>query len=152
LSASTYTGAELKERFTEVLRHYFAFERPVAITEFGCCTYRGRGRCRGQGIRHPRHLRPAKPARHRGSTADTSATKPSRPANSPELLSIFDAAGVDATFVMTFAAPLNLTSDDPLSDLDVASYSLVKSFDSRLGPLGAAHPETPWEHSRLGTT
>jgi hypothetical protein len=69
-----------------------------------------------------------------------------------ELLSIFDAAGVDATFVMTFAAPLNPTSDDPLYDLDMASYSLVKSFGGRLGPLGAAHPEAPWDRHRHGTT
>src|SRR5262249_20979767 len=39
--------------------------------------------------------------------------------------------GVDGTFVMTFAAPLNPTSDDPLHDLDMASYSLVKSFGGR---------------------
>src|SRR2546429_5427794 len=38
---------------------------------------------------------------------------------------------------MTFVAPLNPTSDDPLHDLDMASYSLVKSFGGRLGPLGA---------------
>jgi hypothetical protein len=45
-----------------------------------------------------------------------------------------------------------LESGDPLYDLDMASYSLVKSFGGRLGPLGAAHPEAPWDRSRLGTT
>lgn len=53
---------------------------------------------------------------------------------------------------MTFVAPLNPCSDDPLYDLDMASYSLVKSFGGRLGSLGAAHPEAPWDHSRLSTT
>jgi hypothetical protein len=53
---------------------------------------------------------------------------------------------------MTFVAPLNPTSDDPLYDLDMASYSLVKSFGGRLGPLGAAHPEAPWDSSRRSTT
>ena len=53
---------------------------------------------------------------------------------------------------MTFAAPLNPTSDDPVYDLDMASYSLVKSFGGRLGPLGAAHPGAPWDRSRPGTT
>ncbi len=53
---------------------------------------------------------------------------------------------------MTFVAPLNPTSDEPLYDLDMASYSLVKSFGGRLGPLGAAHPEAPWDRNRLGTT
>jgi hypothetical protein len=64
------------------------------------------------------------------------------------MLSIFDAARVGATFVMTFAAPLNPTSDDPLYDLDMASYSLVKSFGGRLGPLGTAHPDAPWDRHR----
>jgi len=68
------------------------------------------------------------------------------------MLSIFDAARVDGTFVMTFVAPLNPTSDDPLYDLDMASYSLVKSFGGRLGPLGAAHPEAPWDRNCLATT
>ena len=58
---------------------------------------------------------------------------------------------MDATFVMTFVAPLYPTSDDPLYDLDMASYSLVKSFGSRLGPLGVAHPEAPWPRDRRGT-
>jgi hypothetical protein len=67
------------------------------------------------------------------------------------MIRIFDQAGVDATFVMTFVAPLNPTSADPMYDLDMASYSLVKSYGGRLGPLGASHPGSPWERRRLGT-
>ena len=63
--------------------------------------------------------RPAGTARQHGSTAATSATNPRRP-ELTELLSIFDAARADATFVMTFVAPLNPT-DDPLYDLDMAT-------------------------------
>ena len=69
-----------------------------------------------------------------------------------EVIGIFDDAGVDATFVMTFVAPLNPYSDDPMFDLDMASYSLVKSYGSRLGPLGTNHPDAPWERDRFGTT
>ena len=53
---------------------------------------------------------------------------------------------------MTFVAPLNPTSEDPLYDLDMASYSLVKSFRARLGRLGTAHPDAPWARDRHGTT
>jgi hypothetical protein len=45
-----YRGAELKDRFTDVLHRYFAFERPVAITEFGCCTYQGPADAGGRGF------------------------------------------------------------------------------------------------------
>jgi hypothetical protein len=33
----------------------------------------------------------------------------------------------------------------------MASYSLVKSFGGRLGPLGTAHPDAPWDRHRHGT-
>jgi hypothetical protein len=152
VSVDLYRGAQLKDRFTDVLHRYFAFERPVAITEFGCCTYRGAADAGGRGfaiLDISAQDRQSTPPRLNGSYIRDEAEQARE---LTEMLSIFDAAGVDATFVMTFAAPLNPTSDDPLYDLDMASYSLVKSFGSRLGPLGAAHPEAPWDRSRLGTT
>jgi len=152
VSVDLYRGAQLKDRFTDVLHRYFAFERPVAITEFGCCTYRGAADAGGRGfaiLDISAQDRQSTPPRLNGSYIRDEAEQARE---LTEVLSIFDAAGVDATFVMTFAAPLNPTSDDPLYDLDMASYSLVKSFGSRLGPLGAAHPEAPWDRSRLGTT
>jgi hypothetical protein len=68
------------------------------------------------------------------------------------MLTIFGNADVDATFVMTFVTPLNPYSDDPVYDLDMASYSLVKSYGSRLGPLGTTYPQAPWDRDRFGTT
>ena len=65
---------------------------------------------------------------------------------------IFDEAGVDATSVMTFLAPLYPGSNDPMFDLYMASLSLVRSYGGRLGPLGAAHPDAPWERERMGAT
>ena len=126
-------------------------ERPVAITEFGCCTYLGAADAGGRGfaiLDISAHDRDSTPPRLNGSYIRDESEQARE---LTEMLSIFDAAGVDATFVMTFAAPLNPTSDDPLYDLDMASYSLVKSFGGRLGPLGAAHPGAPWDRGRLGT-
>lgn len=128
------------------------FDRPVAITEFGCCTYRGAAAAGGRGFAILDITAPglnSTPPRLNGRYVRDEAEQARE---LTEMLSIFDAARVDATFVMTFAAPLNPTSDDPLYDLDMASYSLVKSFGGRLGPLGTAHPEAPWDRSRHGTT
>jgi hypothetical protein len=152
VSVDLYRGAELKDRFTDVLHRYFAFDRPVAITEFGCCTYRGAAAAGGRGFAILDITAPglnSTPPRLNGRYVRDEAEQARE---LTEMLSIFDAARVDATFVMTFAAPLNPTSDDPLYDLDMASYSLVKSFGGRLGPLGTAHPEAPWDRSRRGTT
>jgi hypothetical protein len=58
-----------------------------------------------------------------------------------DMLSTFDSAGVDGTFIMTFIAPLNPTSAMPKFDLDLASFSLVKSYMvDALEPMAADFP------------
>lgn len=147
-----YREARIRDKFADLLRRYFAFERPVAITEFGCCTYRSAADAGGRGfaiLDISSEDRESTPPRLNGAYVRDESEQAHELA---ETLAIFDAAGVDATFVMTFVAPLNPTSDDPIYDLDMASYSLVKSFGGRLGPLGIAHPDAPWDHNRAGTT
>ena len=68
------------------------------------------------------------------------------------MLTTFEDSGVDGAFVFTFVAPTSPTSDDPKHDLDMASYSLVKSYGSRLGDLAPAFPNAPWDRTRMGTT
>jgi hypothetical protein len=150
VSVDLYRDARIRDTFKSLLHRYFTFDRPVAITEFGCCTYAGAADAGGRGF----------------AIIDTSVGREGTPRlngryvreeaeqarDLVETLEIFDAEGVDATFVMTFVDPLHPTSDVPIFDLDLASYSLVKSFGARLGPLGAAHPDAPWDRRRLGTT
>jgi len=150
VSLDLYRDARLRDRFREILGHCFAFERPVAITEFGCCTYQGAADAGGRGFAIlDISDRDSTPSRLDGLYVRDESEQARE---LTEMLTIFDRAGVDATFVMTFVAPLNPCSDDPVHDLDMASYSLVKSFGGRLGPLGTAHPHAPWERNRLGTT
>jgi hypothetical protein len=151
VSVDLYRDAQIRGQFGALLGRYLAGGRPVAITEFGCCTYRGAADAGGRGF----------------AILDTSALDDGAPPHLngqyvrdedeqarevTEDLEIFDQAGVDATFVMTFVAPLNPTSDDPLHDLDMASYALVKSFGARLGSLGARFRDGPWDPARHGTT
>jgi hypothetical protein len=56
VSVDLYRDAQLRSRFGEILGRYFAHGRPVAITEFGCCTYRGAADAGGRGFRDPRLL------------------------------------------------------------------------------------------------
>ena len=147
VSVDLYREARLRDRFDEVLRRYFRHDRPVAITEFGCCTYRGAADAGGQGFLIIDTA--ALPPRLNGVYVRDEAEQA---AEVSEDLRIFDAAGVDATFVFTFVTPTSPTSDDPLYDLDMASYALVKSYGSRLGDLGTWFPEVPWDPIRSGTT
>jgi hypothetical protein len=151
VSVDLYRDARIRDRFGDILGRYFTHGRPVAITEFGCCTYRGAADAGGRGFAILDISAPGRdstPPRLNGRYVRDEAEQARE---LTEMLSIFDAAGVDATFVMTFVAPLNPASDDPLYDLDMASYSLVKSFGGRLGPLGTAHPEAPWDRHRHST-
>jgi hypothetical protein len=65
-----------------------------------------------------------------------------------ELLGVFDAEGVDAAFVYTFARYDLPHSEDPRADLDLASRGVVKVLDGQGGagdPRGRRYPGMPWE-------
>ena len=148
VSVDLYRDARVKDRFADLVRPYLAQGRPVAITEFGCCTYAGAADAGGHGFDIlDISAGDSTPSRLKGAYLRDETEQETE---LTELLRIFDQLGVDATFVMTFVAPLNPTSADPVFDLDMASYALVKSFGGRLGPLGEAHPEAPWQRDRYG--
>jgi hypothetical protein len=44
-----YRDARIRETFTGLLRRFFAFNKPVIISEFGCCTYKGASETGGMG-------------------------------------------------------------------------------------------------------
>ena len=52
-------------------------------------------------------------------------------------------AGVDGAFVMTFVSPIAPHDDAPLYDLDMSSFSLVKSYAG--GRHSTTYPDMPWE-------
>jgi hypothetical protein len=59
-----------------------------------------------------------------------------------ELLDVFDAEGVDSTFVFTFATYATPHRSDPRQDLDMASYGIVKVLQNCLGDT---YPDMAWE-------
>jgi len=59
-----------------------------------------------------------------------------------DVLSILDGVGVDGAFVFTFVSPTSPYNEDPKYDLDMASYSLVKSYANK---HGTTDPNLPWE-------
>ena len=59
-----------------------------------------------------------------------------------DALKLLEARGVDGVFVMTFVSPMLTHRDDPRHDLDMASFSLVKSYHNQ---TGTTYPDMPWE-------
>ncbi|HEY5986851.1 MAG TPA: hypothetical protein VIV12_10810 [Streptosporangiaceae bacterium] len=152
VSVDLYRDARIKDRFTALVRRFVTHDRPVVITETGCCTYRGAAEAGGMGWAIVDLDVAELGARPPELNGDYVRDEAEQAHELTELLTIFDQAGVDGTFVMTFVAPLSPYSDDPRHDLDMASYSLVKSYGSSLGDLATTFPNTFWDATRSGTT
>ncbi|WP_433467956.1 hypothetical protein [Spirillospora sp. CA-128828] len=133
-----YRDASNKATYVQDVRALHRFGKPVVITEFGCCTYRGADERGGDGFdiidwtQDP----PVVPA---GYVRDerTQARYIS------ELLDVYEAEGVHGAFVYNFIDPDSPYSPDRDHDLDMAGFSLVKVLpaDSRLGYEKTGH----WE-------
>ncbi|WP_035858930.1 hypothetical protein [Cryptosporangium arvum] len=140
VSVDLYRTAEIADRFVDGVRAYAAFEKPLAITEFGAATFRGAADRGARGLEivvndpetaEPLHL---DGVYERDEAGQAEAIR--------ELLEIFDAEGVDSTFVFAFGLRdyPHRPDGDPRDDLDRASYGVVKPFeDGHWEPKVAFH-------------
>ena len=132
-----YRETRIKDSFGDLIKRYFAHHKPVIIDEFGCCTYQGAEEAGGRGWAivdfgtTPLQLN-GEYVRDEGLQARELT----------DVLSILDSVGVDGAFVFTFVSPTSPYNEDPTYDLDMASYSLVKSYVDK---HGATCPDMPWE-------
>jgi hypothetical protein len=136
VSVDAYRDADNAARFGEQVRAYQRFGKPVAVTEFGCCTYHGAARRGGTGWMVIDE--------QSGSIADDLARDETEPvAYFHQLSDTFEDAGVESAFWFSFAGfELPHRPDDPRHDLDLASYGLVAMLD---GGRGRRYPDMPWE-------
>ncbi len=129
VAVDLYRDARIKDRFADVLRRFFAHDRPVVISEFGCCTYHGAANAGGMGwaiVDLDLAELGTRPPELNGEYVRDEAEQAQE---LTDVLTIFDDAGVGGTFVMTFVAPLSPC----------------------LGDLATAFPDLPWEANRWGT-
>jgi hypothetical protein len=137
VGVDAYRDASNASRFPDVVRNYQTHGKPVVVTEFGCCTYVG--------------------AEDQGSMGWMVVNRDSKPwcLSKPlirdegvqaryltEMLSLFEAEGVDGCFVFTFVSPSYPSSLDPRFDLDIASYSLVRTWPAG---HGTTRSQLTWE-------
>ncbi len=145
IGADLYRDARIKNVFGKIVSGYQAYNKPVMIGEFGCCTYRGADMLGGNGF-----------IVIFGMMADYLGPKITLPKMIEEMLKVipkadghyirdeslqakeiieqlvtFDAAGVEGAFVFTFVSPTSTYAPDPRFDGDMGSYSLVKSYPEK---------------------
>jgi hypothetical protein len=121
--------------------------RPLVIGEFGCCTYQGAADRGGSGFDITDHG-----GDQPHVNGDYVRDEAGQAREITECLDIFDAGGADTAFVQTFVQPMSPWNPDPRFDFDLASYSLVRSFASRIGDLAKEFPKVPWDTTEHGTT
>jgi hypothetical protein len=133
-----YRSAAIAPYFQKGIQTLVSQGKPVAITEFGCATFRGAA---DAGARadwiiewdngRASHLK------------DTYVRDEREQANCLlELLEIFEKENVDAVFVNVFARYDLPHRTEPIKDLDIASGGVVKVYENR---KGKTYPDMPWE-------
>jgi hypothetical protein len=138
LSVDLHRSKEVEHVYQESVRKLVAQGKPVAITEFGCTTYRGAGDHGAQSgeIVVYEH---GQPVRLKGTYV---RDEEEQARYMRELLDVYSTEGVDAAFVCTFVCYGLPYRADPRVDLDMASWGVVKILESG---SGRAYPEMPWE-------
>ncbi|MET9290833.1 hypothetical protein [Streptomyces sp. NPDC003077] len=108
VGVDAYRSAYNADTFRDELRGHLAHGKPVAVTEFGTCAYRGAGE-RGGAAWQP----PSGAVRDEGEQVRYFT----------ELLDIFEEEGIDTALWFTFAGYRKLGEDD------LSSYGVVRMLD-----------------------
>jgi hypothetical protein len=103
-----YRAAYNTDTFRSEIREHFKHGKPVAVTEYGTCAYRGAGERGGMAWQAPPGAVPDEAEQVRYLT---------------ELLDVFEQEGVDTALWFTFAG------FDKTQERDIESYGVVKMLD-----------------------
>jgi hypothetical protein len=138
VSVDAHRSKEVEHLYREGVRSLVAAGKPVAITEFGVTPYRGAAdlgaRC-GEILEYEGEV----PVR---LTGDYVRDEQEQARYLRELVEIFAAEGVDAAFACTFVCYGLVHRADPRTDLDMASWGVVKVLENG---TGETYPDVPWE-------
>ena len=149
---AAYRSRETAAQFSDLIRAFVAQGsaqgKPVAVTEFGCMTYRG-----AADLAIDVHSiivwgDDGRAVRLNGAYVRDEAEQATY---LRELLDVFKTEGVDAAFVYTFARYDLPHREDQRADLDLASRGVVKVLDGQ-GARGQCYPDMPWEPKAAFTT
>jgi hypothetical protein len=136
VSVDYYRHKQSGQAYGQKLADYQKFDKPVAITEFGCCTYKGADKQGGTGWQVVQWHND-QPQLKKGLVRDEQVQADYL----KEQLDIFTKQDVLGAFVYTFSNPTYIYSDNPAKDLDMASYGIVKPLKAREQQLLAWQPK-----------
>jgi hypothetical protein len=122
VAMNLYKASFNASHFNKTLKSLFSTQKPVIITEFGCCSYDGADKKGPAGyfvlnsaVDPPVFIEQC--TRNEQVQADYLTG----------LLKIYDDFSVEGTFVFDFQTPKMLHRDDPAKDYDMASFAVTKT-------------------------
>ncbi|WP_371659873.1 abortive phage infection protein [Streptomyces sp. NBC_00280] len=125
--------------YVRELRHFLRWGKPLAITEFGTCTYEGAPQSGGMGWnvvdydKVPQEIK-----------GDLVRSECAQAAYLVDLLEVFESMGLYAAMAFEFGtADAEHRADNPRFDIDMASYGINKAVKDRPGD-----PSSPWRWER----
>jgi len=127
VSINHYRTSYNQSNYVKTLKSYNVHRKPVAITEFGCCTYKGAEKLGGGGW----NIIEVKDGQTRiKSNYERSETTQAN--YIVDLLELFEKEeNIYAVFVFTFINPEYKYNPDPIRDFDMASYGIVKPINRK---------------------
>ena len=142
VSVNAYRDADNAVGYRDALRAYRRIGKPVAITEFGCCTYRGAADRGGMAwmITDEKSDPPLIPGTYERDEEE-------QVRHLHDMLAIYEAEDIDSAFWHTFAGfeqPRHPT--DPHRDLDLASYGVVAVLEHE---RGTTYSDMAWEPKQV---
>jgi hypothetical protein len=147
-SDAGYRDATNAAAFPQTLAAAVGQGKPYAATEFGCCTFRGAAEVAGtaEPVTFDEHGRAAK------LTAELERDEEGQAGYLLDLLRDYEAGGVEAAFVYTFANRHLPTTGDPDHDYDLAARGIVRVLpDGSWTPKAAFHALAAWGASRAAS-
>lgn len=121
-----YRGGESAEQYVEKLNNYKEHKKPVVVMEFGCCTYAGAAKLGGGGYMVLEGSNPDGSGRFKNGVVPTRSEEEQADYVETQTKLIVN-SGVEGLFVYVYALPL-YSHGEGAKDLDLVSYSLVKTF------------------------
>ncbi|MEU5048954.1 abortive phage infection protein [Streptomyces sp. NPDC021096] len=140
VSVNYYAYLPRRADYVRELTGYRRWGKPVAVTEFGTCTYAGAPQRGGMGWNTVDYDKPEPEI-----VGDLVRSEQTQAAYITDMLGIFESMGLYAAMVYNFVSPDAPHSSDPRHDLDMASYSIVKTIRTGAKGPGGAASEWRWE-------
>ena len=128
VSADLYRDSSNAAGYRDLLRSYARSGKPVVVSEFGCCTYRGAADAGGAGFMVFDYDPQPPVLKLKVTGLQRSEAEQAR--YLMELLAIFGEEGVHGAFWHTFAGWAFPHRADPQADLDLGSFGLVKVIET----------------------